>query len=286
MGVAQIAAEELGVSAGDVVMSMPDTDTSPYDAGSQGSRTTHIVGRAVGEAAADLREQIYGIAARLLEASPADIELVGDGNVAVKGSPGSEISLADVAAAATAAGETLTATGSYATPSPKFDPTCATGLLFPVFPTPTYHVHQAEVEVDPVTGKVTVLRYVVAQEVGKVINPDGVVGQIQGGVAQGIGYTLYERIQIGDDGRYKQRTLETYRLPVAQDIPEVETILLEHPDSAGPFGAKGVAEPPIVPVAAAIANAIADAIGAPVNSIPILPEDVLEAMDAAPPQAS
>lgn len=286
MGVTQIAAEELGVSADDVVMSMPDTDHSPYDAGSQGSRTTHIVGRAVGEAAADLREQIYKVAGRLLEASPADIELVGDGRVGVKGSPGSEISLAEVAAAATAAGETLSATGSYATPTPNFDPTCATGLLFPVFPTPTYHVHQAEVEVDPVTGKVTLLRYVVAQEVGKVINPDGVIGQIQGGVTQGIGYALYERIQIGEDGRYKQRTLETYRLPVAQDIPNVEAILLEHPDSAGPFGAKGVAEPPVVPVAAAIANAVADAIGAPVDSVPIMPEDVLAAMDAASSQAS
>lgn len=286
MGLAQIAAEELGLSAVDIVMSMPDTDTSPYDAGSQGSRTTHIVGRAVGEAAAELREQIYEIAARLLEASAADIELVGNGRVAVKGSPGSGLALAEVAAAATAAGETLTATGSYATPTPKYDPTCATGLLFPVWPTPTYHVHQAEVEVDPVTGNVTILRYVVAQEVGRVINPDGVRGQIQGGVAQGIGYTLYERIQIGDDGRYKQRTLETYRLPVAQDIPEVESILLEHPDSAGPFGAKGVAEPPVVPVAAAIANAVADAIGAPLDSIPILPEDVLAAMDRASAQTS
>ena len=168
---------------------------------------------------------------------------------------------------------------------PNFDPTCASGLLFPVFPTPTYHVHQAEVEVDPVTGTVKVLRYVVAQEVGRVINPDGVIGQIQGGVAQGIGYALYERIQLGDDGRYKQRTLESYRLPVAQDVPEVETILLEHPDSAGPFGAKGVAEPPIVPVAAAIGNAIADAIGNAVDSIPILPENVLEAIDRSPPQA-
>lgn len=285
MGVAQIAAEELGISIEDVVLSMPDTDSSPYDAGSQGSRTTHIVGRAVGEASDDLRDQIYRVAARLVEADPADMELVGDGRVGVKGSPGSEITLAEVASAATAAGETLSATGSYATPMPDFDPTCASGLLFPVFPTPTYHVHQAEVEVDPVTGTVKVLRYVVAQEVGRVINPDGVIGQIQGGVAQGIGYALYERIQLGDDGRYKQRTLESYRLPVAQDVPEVETILLEHPDSAGPFGAKGVAEPPIVPVAAAIGNAIADAIGNAVDSIPILPENVLEAIDRSPPQA-
>ena len=281
MGVTQIAAEELGLQAEDVVVSFPDTDSSPYDAGSQGSRTTHIVGRAVAEAAVELREKIYEVAGQMLEASPADLELVDGGRVGVKGSPGSELTLAEVAAEATATGKILSATGSYRTPAPKFDPTCATGLLFPVFPTPTYHVHQAEVEVDPVTGKVTVLRYVVAQEVGRVINPDGIIGQIQGGVAQGIGYALYENLEIGRNGKYRQRTLEAYRLPLAADMPDVEYILLEHPDPAGPYGAKGVAEPPVVPVAAAIVNAICDAVGAPIDSIPVLPEHVLDAMDQA-----
>jgi CO/xanthine dehydrogenase Mo-binding subunit len=280
MGVAQIAADELTVPVESVVVSMPDTDVAPYDAGSQGSRTTHIVGRAVGAAAKVLREQIYEVAARLLEAAPEDLELV-NGDVSVKGSPVAHVTLADVARAATAAGESLVATGSYATPRPNFDPTCASGLLFPVFPTPTYHVHLAEVSVDPVTGNVSVLRYVVAQEVGKAINPAGIAGQIQGGVAQGIGYALYENLQIGADGRYRQRTLETYRLPLAPDVPRVEVVLMEHPDQAGPFGAKGVAEPPVVPVAAAIANAVADAVGAPIDAIPILPEDVLDALDRA-----
>jgi CO/xanthine dehydrogenase Mo-binding subunit len=138
-------------------------------------------------------------------------------------------------------------------------------------------VHLAEVEVDPVTGVVTVLRYVVAQEVGKVINPVGATGQVQGGVAQGLGYALYEHIQI-DDGRYRQRSLESYRLPLAPDVPRVETILLEHPDAQGPYGAKGVAEPPIVPVPAAIGNAVADAIGRPVSRLPITPDDILAAL--------
>jgi CO/xanthine dehydrogenase Mo-binding subunit len=280
MGISQIAAEELTLPVEAVVVSMPDTDSAPYDAGSQGSRTTHIVGRAIGSAAEVLREQIYEIASGLLEAAPEDLELV-DGRVGVKGSPGADVSLAEVARAATAAGKSLAATGSYATPPPRFDPTCATGLLFPVFPTPTYHVHLAEVSVDPVTGRVTVLRYVVAQEVGKVINPAGVVGQVQGGVAQGIGYALYENLEIGRDGRYRQRTLETYRLPLAVDVPNVEVMLLEHPDPAGPFGAKGVAEPPVVPVAAAIANAISDAVGAPINTLPVLPGNVLDALDRA-----
>ncbi|MEX0796244.1 MAG: xanthine dehydrogenase family protein molybdopterin-binding subunit [Acidimicrobiia bacterium] len=277
MGVTQIAAEELRISPDQVVVTMPDTDTSPYDAGSQGSRTTHVVGRAVGKAASELRQKIYEIAATMLEAAVEDLELV-DGGVAVKGSPGSKLTLTKIATQATAQGESLTATGAHATPQPKFDPTCASGLLFPTFPTPTYHVHLAEVRVDPVTGNVEVLRYVVAQEVGTVVNPLGIEGQVQGGVAQGLGYALWENLTIGEDGRYQQRNLESYRLPLATDVPRVETIILEHPDEGGPYGAKGVAEPPIVPVAAAIANAVSDAVGAPIDTIPITPQAVLEAL--------
>jgi CO/xanthine dehydrogenase Mo-binding subunit len=280
MGVTQIAAEELTIRPEDVVVTMPDTDAAPYDAGSQGSRTTQVVGRAVRQAAAEVRAKIFATASRMLEADVTDLELV-DGRVGVKGVPDSQISLAEVATAATFTEGPIIGTGSYVTPLPAYDPSCASGMLFPAFPTPTYHVHLAEVEVDPVTGVVTVLRYVVAQEVGKAINPDGVFGQIQGGVTQGLGYALYEGLQIGDDGRYRQRTLEAYRLPIAPDIPRVEAILLEHPNPEGPFGAKGVAEPPVVPVAAAIANAVSHAIGAPIDAIPITPADVLNALSVS-----
>jgi CO/xanthine dehydrogenase Mo-binding subunit len=189
------------------------------------------------------------------------------------------MTLSDVARAALGAGGPIASTGSYATPAPKFDPEAATGLLFPIWPTPTYHVHVAEVEVDPVTGEVKVLRYIVVQEVGKAINPAGVMGQIVGGVAQGLGYALYEGLQIGPDARYRQRTLEAYRLPIALDMPEIEVVLLEHPAPEGPYGAKGVAEPPVVPVAAAIGNAIADATGGSIDRVPITPEDVLDALE-------
>ena len=205
-----------------------------------------------------------------------------DGGVSVKGSPGRHsVTLADVARAATAAGESLVATGSYATPQANLRSHLRQRLAVPRLPDPHVPRPSRRGEVDPVTGKVSVLRYVVAQEVGKAINPAGIAGQIQGGVAQGIGYALYENLQIGADGRYRQRTLETYRLPLAPDVPRVEVVLLEHPDPAGPFGAKGVAEPPVVPVAAAIANAVADAVGAPIDAIPISPEDVLDALDRA-----
>jgi CO/xanthine dehydrogenase Mo-binding subunit len=277
MGVRQIAAEGLGLSADQVVVTMPDTDAAGYDAGSQGSRTTHVVGRAVFDATAEVKQRVLKTAAGMLEAAEEDLEVEG-GAVYVKGDPASRVLLADVASTATFTDGPIAASGSYKTPAPAFNPTCATGMLFPIWPTPTYHLHIAEVEVDPVTGKVTVLRYLVAQEVGKAINPDGVLGQIQGGVTQGLGYALWERLDI-DGGRYRQRSLETYGLPLAVDVPDVEAVVLEHESAAGPYGAKGVAEPPIVPVAAAIGNAVADAIGAPVDRIPITPEAVLDALE-------
>ena len=276
MGVTQIAAEELGVGIEDVVVLMPDTDAAPFDAGSQGSRTTRLVGRAVQDASAEVRKKVFDIAAGLLEASKDDLLLEG-GQVLVRGVPASGVPLATVAMAATYSAGPIQGTGRYMTPFPEFNPACAQGLLFPVFPSPSYHVHVAEVEVDPDTGQTEVVRYIVVQEVGKAINPDGVRGQIQGAVAQGLGYALYETMDIVA-GRYQQRTLETIRLPLAVDVPDVEIVLLENPDADGPYGARGVAEPPVVPVAAVVGNAISDAIGADINNVPFRPEDVLDAL--------
>jgi len=278
LGVRQIAAEELSIDPDSVVLTMPDTDAHAYDGGAQGSRTTHIVGRAVQAAAEGLRKRIVHQASKLLGSGVEDLVLV-DGGVQLVADPTKRVTLGEVAGAAMFDGGPIISSGSYATPAIKYDPDAATGLLFSTFPTPTYHVHVAEVEVDPVTGAVEVLRYLVAQEVGTAINPAGVMGQIQGGVAQGLGYALWETLQIGDDGRYRQRSLEAYKLPIALDVPTVEAVILEHPAESGPYGAKGAAEPPIVPVAAAIANAVADATGGQITRIPITPEDVLNALD-------
>jgi CO/xanthine dehydrogenase Mo-binding subunit len=276
MGLRQIAAAEVGIDPDQVIISMPDTDTSGFDSGSQGSRTTHVVGRAVQIAGEQVRKRILETAAELLEADTGDLEVV-DGEVGVVGVPTSRISVAAVASHATATRGPIMGVGSYTTPLPDYNKSCASGFLFPTFPTPTYHVHVAEVEVDPVTGRVHVLRYLVAQEVGRAINPLGVVGQIQGGVTQGLGYALWEKLEL-EHARYRQRSLESYGLPLAVDVPQVEVLLLEHADQAGPFGAKGVAEPPLVPVAAAIANAVADATGGDIRQIPISPQDVLRAL--------
>ena len=276
MGLRQIAAAEFGLGANQVVVTSPDTDTQPFDAGSQGSRTTHVVGMAVRAAARQIRPRLFNVASGLLGALPDDLEL-GGGKVWVRNDLSRSVSLAEVALKALGLGGPLSATGTYNVPLPKWDPDSAQGLMFPVFPVPTYHVHLAEVEVDPDDGSVRVTRYVVAQEVGRVINPDGVYGQIQGGVTQGMGYALWEGLE-SQKGRYTRRTLESYGLPLAADVPDVEIIVLEHPCEAGPYGAKGVAEPPIVPVAAAIANAVSDATGANITRLPIDPEELLVAI--------
>ena len=275
----QIAAETLGLAVDQVVVTMPDTDTTGYDAGSQGSRTTHVVGRAIADASSDVRRQVLDRASQMLEAAPEDLVIAG-GVVTVAGVPAASLTLSQVAQAATWTEGPIAAGASYVTPTPPHDSMCATGMLIKGWPTPTYHLHQAEVSVDSVTGRVTVERYVVCQEVGRAIHPDAIAGQIQGGVAQGLGFALSERVDL-DHGRYVQRTFKEHGLPLAGDVPKVEMIVMEHADPAGPYGAKGVAEPPVVPVAAAVANAVADAIGAPIDTLPITPEAVLDALERA-----
>lgn len=278
-GLRQIAAEALGLATDQVTVTMPDTDATGYDAGSQGSRTTHVVGRAIADASAEVRSQVLDRASQMLEAAPEDL-VITDGVVSVAGVPTASVTLGQVAQSVTWTEGPIAAGASYVTPTPPHDPLCATGMLIKGWPTPTYHLHQAEVSVDAVTGQVTVDRYIVCQEVGRAVHPDAITGQIQGGVAQGLGFALSERVDL-DHGRYVQRTFKQHGLPLATDVPRVEAIVMEHADPAGPFGAKGAAEPPVVPVAAAVANAVAHAIGAPVDVLPITPEAVLDALERA-----
>lgn len=275
-GLVQLVAEELGVDPEDVLVHVPDTDAAPYDAGAQGSRTVYNVGNAIVRAAADVRGQIFDRAADLIEAAPEDLRLV-DGHVQVAGSPRQRLPLAAVAAAALETGGPIAATGSSVSAPAPVDERSMRGAYFRHFNAPTSHVHLAEVEVDPDTGHVTILRYIVAQDVGRAINPSAIEGQIHGGVAQGIGYALYENIRI-DAGRILESDLESYRLPGALDVPRIEAILIEHPDPDGPHGAKGVGEPPIVPAPAVIANAVSDAVGHRFDRLPITPFDVLAAL--------
>jgi CO/xanthine dehydrogenase Mo-binding subunit len=276
-GVRQIVAEELGVAVEDVILLDPDTDAAAYDAGAQGSRTTFGIGNAARQACEEVRRQVLDVAGDMLEAAPEDLELA-DGHVQVVGAPESRVPLAAVAATATFSVGPIAASGRFIAPPIPFDAGCMVGALFTTFTAASYHVHLAEVEVDPETGKVTILRYVVAQDVGRAINPQMIEGQIHGAVAQGVGYALFEELRV-EDGAVLDDSFETYRLPTVFDVPPIEISLLEIPCEYGPYGAKGAAEPPIVPAAAVIASAVADAIGQPVRQLPVTPFDILRALN-------
>jgi CO/xanthine dehydrogenase Mo-binding subunit len=276
-GLPQIVAAELGISVDDVHVSATDTSLGLFDGGAQGGRTTFMAGTATHKAAVDVREQILDVASGMLEADRGDLEL-RDGSVLVSGAPDRKVGLAKVARTAQAANGPMVGSGSHAHGPIEFEAGCVTGSVINGFTGASYHTHLAEVEVDPDTGQVTILRYVVSQDVGRAINPKAIEGQVDGGVLQGIGYALFEDLRL-EDGVCVDWGFGTYRLPTAADMPEIELGLVEVPDPVGAYGVKGVAEAPIIPVAGAIANAVADAIGKPVNSIPLTPFAVLKAIN-------
>ena len=272
----QIVAAELGISIDDVHVSAPDTSIGLFDGGAQGGRTTYMAGTATQKASVEMRDKILDIASGLLEADAGDLEL-RDGAAVVSGAPDRSVTLGKVARVGQAQGGPLVASGSHASAGPEYDTGCISGSVFGGFTGGSYHTHIAEVEVDPDTGQVTILRYIVAQDVGKALNPQAISAQVDGGVLQGIGYSLFEDLRL-EDGVCLDWGFGSYRLPTAADAPDIELALVEVPDPVGAYGVKGAAEAPIIPVAGAIANAVADAIGKPVNRIPLMPFEILEAI--------
>lgn len=258
---AQIAAEELGTSIEDIRVRTADTDSAPFAGGTGGSKITYTVGPAVQKAVADAVEQIKQIAAKKLEVAVEDLEMV-DGTVQVRGVPGASISLKEVAELS------LAMTGGN-------EPVYGRGGSGIATSSPGFAAHLAEVTVDELTGEVQVTNYVAVQDVGFAINPAAVEGQIHGGVAQGIGWALYEGIGYDADGQPDAATLMDYALPRSTMIPNIDVVLVEVASDAGPYGAKGVGEPPAIPGAAAVANAIRDAVGARMTSLPIRAPEVL-----------
>jgi CO/xanthine dehydrogenase Mo-binding subunit len=258
---AQVAAESLGIEADQVNVRTADTDSAPFAGGTGGSKITYTVGVAVKKAADDAVQQIKEIAAQQLEASVDDLELV-DGFVRVKGVPESGISLKEVAELG------MKTAGGHG-------PVLGRGASAISNIAPGFSAHLAEVRVDEATGKVRVVNYAAAQDVGFAINPAAVEGQIHGGVAQGIGWAIYEGIGYSEDGTPDASSLLDYTLPRADMIPPIDVLLVQVASAEGPYGAKGVGEPPAIPGAAAIANAIKDATGARLTDLPITPAAVL-----------
>jgi CO/xanthine dehydrogenase Mo-binding subunit len=274
-GAAQILAEDLGIDLVDVKVATVDTQNVPYDHGAQGSRTAFAVGNACLAAAADLRRQIFALVAER-HGLPADDMVLRDKCV-IAGDK--RIPLAEIARMAQLTGGGLIAHGTTYAPRPAHDPARVENHPLPAWNTPSFHAHAADVTVDAETGEVTINRYVVAQDVGYAINPTYIEGQIEGGVAQGLGLALSEEI-VYRDGHVLNANLTDYKMPTSLDVPPIESILVECPSKEGPHGVKGVGEPPCIAPPATIANAIAAATGLWVTSLPITAEKIVRGLKA------
>jgi len=261
IALAQIAASAYGVDVDKVRITTGDTDTAPMTGLSAGSKTVYTVGAAVLEAAQDARRQTLEIAAAEMEASVHDLE-IEDGRVVVRGVPDRAMTLAQIGKKG----------NLYMS---KVQPVL--GVSRPAFTkqAPGFAAQLARVEVDTETGEVTLRDFVVIQDVGRAINPLAVEGQMQGGSVQSLGMALTEGLLFDPaSGRLTNPSLLDYRKLTAADLPSIETIIVEVPSPAGPFGARGVGEPPIIPAPAAIANAVQDATGVRITELPISPERV------------
>ncbi len=277
MAMPKFVAEELGMDPKDISILYQDTDAAPWDMGSSGSQTTFNSVRAVLAAAGEVREQLLDAAAEALEAAREDLELVG-GSVSVKGTPSKAVTIAELAAAGTFHGK-----GSGPLPeSPAVQAEGCVGRLgLESFLAPQVFTHAVRVKVDRDTGVVRIVQVAAAHDSGAVLNPIGANGQVYGGVVMGIGQALSEGTILDKDGKQRNPGLLDYKLVTCSDAPPIDIAWVGRftPD-AGPRGSKGIGEPPSVPTAGAIANAIANVIGSPVCSLPMTPERVWETIQA------
>lgn len=277
----QVAAGVLGVSLDQIKYAAPDTDFSPYNHQTGGSRTTYTVGVVVQRASEHARDQMFELAGELLECSDDDLELRPGGWVGVKGQPARQVSFGVIAKRSLYnSGGPVMGTANWLYEAQKFDPkrTLTAGFAPNAVGVFLFAALVVEVEVDEATGKVDVVEAWAAHDVGHAINPGAVEGQIQGGLVQGFGFALVEEL-LWDEGRLVNPSMMDYKVPGALDVPyEIHAIILEDPEKTGPFGARGVGEIPLNLAAPAICNAIEHAIGKQVTTIPATGERVLRAM--------
>ncbi len=270
----QIAAELLGVSLHDVVIYNSDSATTPLAGTTTATRGLYMTGNAVRLAATAVRERLLARAAKALEAEPGELDL-GDSRAFVVERPESFITLKELAALCASEGVRRSQLAMFRAPfGDQLDPETGRGKVHPDY---AYGAHAAEVAVDTETGEVTVLKSVGAHDVGQAINPAAVAGQIEGGALMGQGYALSEELRY-EQGRLLSPSFSEYLIPTAMDVPEIKSIILESRSGLGPFGAKGIGEPALTPVAPAIANAVAAAIGVRVYDLPITPEKIVQAL--------
>ena len=259
--VAMQLAEVLGIPAEDVRPTVGDTDSVGFTSMTGGSSVAFKTGWASYEAAQDIVRQMVQRAARIWDVSPDDVQY-SDAVLTDKSDPELKLSFKQLAGM-------LNSTGGPIVGSGQVDPRGVGGA---------FATHIVDVEVDPETGKVEILRYTAVQDAGKAIHPSYVEGQMQGGVVQGIGWALNEEYFFNDTGEMANSTLLDYRMPTSLDLPMIDTVIVEVANPGHPFGVRGVGEVPIVPPMAAIANAIYNAVGVRMSKLPMSPGAVLEAL--------
>ena len=269
---AQIAAEELGMNYEDFWIDQPDTDLSPVDLyGANATRITYVAGNAVKAAAADVKAQLLRRAAEKWGIEEGNIEFA-KGDVFEKGNPEPLGKLKEmVAEMHRPFGITIIGKGSYHTTGVPLDPETGQSHVVDLF---LFATQIAEVEVDPETGLVRVLNIWSAHDVGKAVNPMNVEGQIEGGIQMGLGFGLTEEI-VREKGKTLNPSFLDYKLFTAADMPKIKPIIVEVPEPLGPFGARGIGEATTIPTAAAIANAVFNAVGVRMKELPMTPERIL-----------
>ena len=271
----QIASEILGVPLEDITIYSTDSALTPLAGTTTATRQLYMSGNAVFQAASAVRQVLLDRASKHFEEEPCDLDMA-DGKVFIKSDPENALPLSELAAMCAAEGLPLSNLALFKAPfSEKLDPMNLQGDVFPDF---TFGAQAVEVAVDTETGEITVLKSVACHDVGRAINPTAVVGQIQGGSAQGLGYALMEEV-IVKDGVIQTPSFSEYLIPTSRDIPTTKAIILESGTGVGPFGAKGIGEPALTPAAPAVANAVANAIGVRIHELPLTPEKVLAALD-------
>lgn len=263
---AQITAEECNLDFDEIHVVIGDTDTVAYTDATAGDRVTYVASKAVITACQDLISNMKKRVAQQFAVSIEDVNYEMK-KFSINGYPEKSMTWADLAlkSAMPHSGEGGGALSGFAS---------ASEVMHDQAIAPNGSAHVADVEVDPQTGKVKVLRYTVFQDVGRAINPAGVEGQMQGGAVQGIGWALSEEIQYDDDGKVENASLLDYRIPTILDVPSIDTVVLEYPSPDHPYGVRGVGQVPIVPPAATIGNAIFRATGARLDKLPMKPERV------------
>ena len=272
-GIPLIAAEELGVPVTDVTVLNVDTDASPWDAGTVGSRAMLVSGTATKLAAIDARNQIFKMAASQLEASPDDLEIV-DRQIRVKGTPSKAVALATIATNAhNVIGEVIGR--GYCDNLALMAEEKAHGSSQP------FTTHACIVEVSPDTGNVKILKYVAVHDIGQPIHLAAVEGQIEGATAMSIGQALCEQVVFDQNGKTMNPSFVDYLMPTINMMPRIETTLVSGYPGAGPYGSKGAGEIACVPPMAAIANAIFNATGVRITKLPLSPENVLRGLKEA-----